>query len=125
MIWTAWTTLAALTMYLWVGTNVARGRTKHKVKAPSMEGPDAFQNVLRVQINTAEQMLMFLPALWMCAFFLSDRWAALGGALWIVGRIIYALAYYKDPSRRTFGFTLSLMANLGLMAATAAGLLMY
>jgi glutathione S-transferase len=84
-----------------------------------------FQCAMRVQMNTLEQMITFLPALWMCAFFLNDRWAALGGAAWIVGRIAYALGYYKDPSKRSFGFMLTMFANIGLMCGAAVGLLTF
>jgi glutathione S-transferase len=119
---TAWTTLAALLVYFWVSANVGRARGKYKVPAPSIDGPVAFQSIYRVQANTVEQMVLFLPALWMCAYFLGDRWAAAGGVAWIAGRIIYALGYYKDPARRGLGFGISLLASLALMAGTIAGL---
>jgi len=125
MKWTAWVTLASLLMYLWMGLNVGRARAKFKIKAPACDGPVGFQSVLRVQLNTLEQFIVFLPALWMCAFFLSDRWAAIGGVAWVVGRIIYALGYYKDPAKRGFGFMLSLIASVGLMVGAAVGLLTF
>ena len=118
MQWTAWITLAALAMYFWTGLNMGKARIKYEVPAPAMDGPIEFQRVARVQANTLEQMAIFLPALWMCAFFVSDRWAALGGAVWVVGRIIDALGYYKAASRRSPGFGIS------MLAATAAGLVM-
>jgi glutathione S-transferase len=124
MQWTAWTTLAALTLYFWVSYNAGVARITYKVAAPSMDGPPAFQSIQRVQANTVEQMLLFLPALWMCAYFFSDRWAALGGTLWIIGRIVYALAYYKNPAKRSLGFGITITASVGLMAGTALGLLL-
>jgi glutathione S-transferase len=124
MKWTAWTTLAALTVYLWVFANAGRARGKHKVLPPSMEGPLEFQSAQRIQANTVEQIVLFLPALWLCAYFFSDRWAALGGVVWVAGRILYALGYYKDPSKRGPGFVIAFLANLGLMLGAAAGLLM-
>lgn len=124
MQWTAWVTLAALTVYLWTGINVSRARGKYRVSAPSMEGPIEFQSIVRVQVNTLEQIVLFLPALWMCSYFFSDRWAALGGAAWIVGRIVYALAYYKAPSKRGLGFGITILASAALMAGTVAGLML-
>lgn len=121
---TAWVTLAALLVYIWTGMNVGRARAKHKVMAPSTDGPEEFQRVLRVQINTLEQLALFLPALWICAYFLTDRWAATGGLAWVFGRILYALAYYKDPAKRELGFGITILSSLGLMIGAAVGLLM-
>jgi glutathione S-transferase len=121
---TAWVTLAALAVYFWTGVNAGRARAKYKVSAPSMEGPPAFQSSQRVQMNTLEQLPLLLPPLWMCAYYLGDGWAAAGGLLWCLGRILYALAYYKNPAKRAPGFTISLVACLLLAAGTVAGLLM-
>ncbi|MES2297408.1 MAG: MAPEG family protein [Pseudomonadota bacterium] len=122
---TAWITLATITIYFWMGMNAARARVKHGIKAPVMDGPIEFMSVHRVLANTLEQMAVFLPALWMCAVFLGDAWAAAGGALWCVGRVLYALGYYQDPSRRTLGFTMSFSATILLMLGTAVGILMH
>jgi glutathione S-transferase len=125
MQWTAWTTLAALGVYFWILANAGRARGRHKVPAPSMDGPPEFLSAQRVQGNTVEQMVLFLPTLWMCAYFLDDRWAAAGGAVWIVGRVLYALAYYKDPALRGPGFVLAMLATLALAIGAAVGLLMH
>ncbi|MFC3108410.1 MAPEG family protein [Undibacterium arcticum] len=125
MQWTAWTTLAVLAVYLWVIFNAGRAREHHKVAAPSMDGPLAFQSAQRVHANTVEQLVMLLPALWLCAYFLGDRWAAAGGALWIVGRVMYALGYYQDPSKRGAGFGINLLAVVALMLGTAVGLMLH
>lgn len=124
MQWTAWTTLAVLAVYLWVSINAGRARATYKVSAPSMDGPLAFQSAQRVQANTVEQLVLLLPALWLCAVFLGDRWAAAGGALWVAGRVIYALAYYRDPQQRSTGFSINVTAIVALMLGAAAGLLL-
>lgn len=122
---TAWITLAALGVYTWTGFNAGRARITYKVKAPSMDGPVEFQCAQRVQANTLEQLPLLLAPLWMCAYFLGDGWAAAGGALWCVGRIMYALAYYKDPPKREAGYVTSLVACVLLMAGTAVGILLH
>lgn len=121
--WTAWTTLVALLVYFWIVFNVGRARGKFRIDAPVMDGPLPFLSVLRVHANTVEQMVMFLPALWLCAVYRGDHYAAAGGAVWIVGRILYALSYYRDPAKRGPGFAVTVLATLGLMAAAASGLL--
>jgi glutathione S-transferase len=120
---TAWITLAALIVYIWMGFNVGKARGQYKVPAPASDGPVEFLSVMRVQANTVEQLVIFLPVLWMCAYFLSDRWAAIGGALWIVGRIVYALGYYKSPAKREIGFGITFFASVALMIGTVVGLL--
>lgn len=122
MKWTAWATLAALVVYFWISANVGRARGKYKVSAPSIDGPIEFQSIYRVQVNTVEQIVLFLPALWMCAYFLDDRWAAAGGLTWVVGRIIYALSYYQDPAKRGLGFGITILASMALMTGTVTGL---
>jgi glutathione S-transferase len=124
MKWTAWTTIAALLMYVWVFSNAGKARIKFQVKAPSMDGPTEFLCAQRVHANTLEQIVLFLPLLWMCASFLGDRWAAAGGAVWVLGRVIYALAYYREPSKRAMGFIVSLAANAALMLGAIVGLIM-
>jgi glutathione S-transferase len=122
---TAWVTLAAMTMYIWVFANVGNARKKFQISAPVCEGPIEFQSVLRVQANTVEQMILFFPALWMCAAFLGDLWGAAGGALWVVGRVVYALGYYEAPKKRSLGFSISSFATLALMVGTIVGLVLH
>jgi glutathione S-transferase len=125
MLLTAWVTLAGLTVYFWTGIVAGQARAKYGVAAPSMDGPDAFLRRQRVQMNTLEQLPLFLPPLWMCGHFVGDRWAAAGGLLWCVGRILYALSYYKDPASRSAGYGISLTACGLLMGATTVALLMH
>jgi glutathione S-transferase len=122
---TAWVTLAVLAVYFWTFGNAAMARAKFKVPAPSMDGPIGFQSAHRVQMNTLEQLPLVLVPMWLCAMFQSDIWAAAGGALWCVGRVLYAIAYYKEPRRREFGFITGMVASAGLILAAVAGLLMH
>jgi glutathione S-transferase len=121
---TAWTTLAILAVYFWTGFNAGRARMTYKINAPAMDGPAPFQAAQRVQANTLEQLPLVLAPLWLCAMFLGDQWAAAGGLLWCVGRILYALGYYKDPARREAGFVLGMIACAALLAGTVWGLVM-
>ncbi|MEO7493528.1 MAG: MAPEG family protein [Massilia sp.] len=119
---TTWVTLAAIALYLWTSYMVAFARARYKVKAPSMEGPPEFLVRYRVQMNTLEQLPVLLAPMWTCAFALGDRWAAAGGLAWCVGRLVYALAYYRDPAKRGPGFSIAFVASAALMVGTAVGL---
>jgi len=79
MVFTAWAMLAVLGVYFWTGVMAGYARVKHKVAAPSMEGPTAFQSAQRVQANTLEQLPIVIVPLWLCATYLGDGWAAAGG----------------------------------------------
>lgn len=120
----AWATLAVLGVYFWTGVMAGWARTKYKVPAPGMDGPLPFQSAQRVQANTLEQLPLVLAPLWLCAIYLGDRWAAAGGLLWCLGRIVYALGYYRDPSKREAGFIIGMLACGALVAGSAVGLLL-
>ena len=119
---TAWASLAAIAVYFWMGLNVSRVRARLAIPAPSMDGPVEFLSRVRAQTNTLEQLPLLLVPLWSCGFFLGDRWAAAGGALWCLGRVYYALGYYSDPPKRIPGFFASLAASVMLFAGAVVGL---
>ena len=123
MIWSAWATLAVLGVYFWTGVMAGWARVKYKVPAPAMDGPLPFQSAQRVQANTLEQLPLVLVPLWLCAYYLGDAWAAAGGLLWCLGRILYALGYYRDPAKREAGFIIGMLACGALVAGSTIGLL--
>ena len=125
MVLTSWATLAILAVYFWTGVMAGWARTRYKVPAPGMDGPLPFQSAQRVQANTLEQLPLVLAPLWLCAIYLGDRWAAAGGLLWCLGRIVYALGYYRDPSKREAGFIIGMLACGALVAGSATGLLLH
>ena len=65
--------VAILALLVYVVTFVNAGRMRHRfdVKAPAVSGPPEFERALRVQQNTLEQLVWFLPALWLFVLFLS------------------------------------------------------
>ncbi|MFZ6864248.1 MAPEG family protein [Undibacterium sp. Ji67W] len=122
ILWTSWLSVVVLAMYFWTVFTVGKARGKYGVKAPSVEGPEEFQRTLRVQANTVEQLVFFFPALWLCAIWLGDKTAAIVGVVWVIGRILYALAYLKNPSKRAVGFLVSTLAALALWLGAIVGL---
>jgi glutathione S-transferase len=100
-------------------TGNARGR--FGVAAPAMSGHPVFDRYFRVQMNTLEQLVIFLPGLAVFAWAVSPRWAAALGVLFIVGRAIYARGYVQDPARRGPGFLLTLIANAALVLGGLIG----
>lgn len=105
------TVLALLELQLF-GMLVARARGKYGIKPPATSGNEIFERHFRVQMNTLEQLVLFLPALWIFASFISPAWAAALGAVFIVGRALYAAAYVRDPKTRVLGFALSSLPTM-------------
>lgn len=120
---TALVTLTAIAVYLWTFVMAGRARGKYSVKAPAITGPEPFERAVRVQTNTLEQIVPFLPALWICAAFFPMP-AAIIGAAWVVGRIIYGFAYYADPAKRGPGFTIAIIATILLWLGGFWGIVM-
>lgn len=119
--YTAFATLLDMILYLVVSFNVGRGRVKYKVQAPSTDGPEGFQRIFRVQMNTLEQLMFHLPLLWIAAFAMDDVFAAMLGLIWFFGRVLYAVRYYQKANRRTKGFMISMTANGFLLIGALAG----
>ena len=101
-------------------TGQARGR--YGVAAPATAGHPIFERFFRVQMNTIEQLVIFLPSLVAFAWAVSARWAAALGVLFIVGRALYARGYIQDPAKRGPGFLLTLIANAALVLGALIGM---
>jgi glutathione S-transferase len=121
-IYTAAVTLLALLLYMGFCMAAAQARGKYAIKAPAVTGHENFERVYRVQMNTAEQMVFFLPALWLCAVLLSDIGAAVGGLVWVIGRAVYAASYLEAPQKRGPGVMITLLAQAGLFLGALYGL---
>jgi glutathione S-transferase len=117
----ALTTLAALLFYVVTIVNVGRARGRFKIDGPAVTGHPDFERVVRVQMNTLEQLVAFLPALWLFAFYLSPNWAATIGSAWIAGRVIYAVGYYRAADKRAAGFGITVLAFTALWVGAAWG----
>ena len=108
------TAIAAL-VYLALVINVGRARFKYGIKPPAVTGDEAFERVLRVQHNTLEQLVFFLPGLWLFALFLNPAIASIIGGIWVLGRILYAWGYYQAAEKRMVGFALSSLSSMTLV----------
>ena len=120
--YSALVSVLALLVYVWVSLKVGGARAKYKAPAPAMSGPPEFERVFRVQMNTLEQIVLFLPALWMFAAIWGDVIAACIGIFWQIGRIIYARAYYVAAEKRGAGFGLTFLPSVILLLGALAGI---
>ena len=104
-------TVLVLLFYFWTGLTVGQMRGRHKIDAPAMIGHPEFERAVRVQTNTLEWLVIFLPAMWLCAAYVNPFLAAGLGVIWIVGRYMYMQGYLKDPKERSMGFLIQLGAT--------------
>lgn len=114
-------TLCALLEYFAFGWLVGSARVKYGVKAPATSGHEIFDRYFRVQQNTLELLIIFVPALWIAAQYWNPTWVAAIGAVFIVGRLFYLRGYVSDPAARHIGFLLSVAPIMVLIAAGAIG----
>ncbi|MEO8346803.1 MAG: MAPEG family protein [Betaproteobacteria bacterium] len=103
-------TLLAVLWYVVTVYQVVRAHARYKIYAPAMTGHPALERAIRVQDNTIEQIVAFLPAMWIYAWYGNPRWAAIACGVWIVGRIIYSVGYWADEKKRSAGFMISFTA---------------
>jgi glutathione S-transferase len=111
---TALVTLLAVLFYFFTSARVGRIRMTLGIKAPATTGHPDFERAFRVQMNTLEAMPAFLPSLWLFAIYINDTIAALIGAVWIIGRIIYFIGYAKAAEKRGPGFGIQALAMIAL-----------
>jgi glutathione S-transferase len=103
-------TLLAILWYVVTVMQVGRARGKYKIEVPATTGDPAFERAYRVQMNELENLVPFLPAMWIFAWFGNPRFAAIACAVWIAGRIIYALGYWAEAGKRHVGYMISTIA---------------
>ena len=123
MRYTILATFAALTTYCWFLLKVGQARRKFGVEAPKTTGSADFERVFRVQQNTVEQLVLFLPSLWIFGFYVSDIVAGLLGLGWTAARALYAAEYYDDAKKRGPGAALTFLVGIVLLIGGTIGAL--
>jgi len=116
--------LLALAQFTWFSLRVGAARPKYKVDAPKTTGNETWERLFRVQQNTMEQLVLFIPAMLAFSFYLSARWALLPGIIFLVGRQLYSWEYVSKPSSRTPGMGMTLLANATLLLGALVSILM-
>ncbi|MDR2872130.1 MAG: MAPEG family protein [Xanthomonadaceae bacterium] len=111
----------AILQFSLFGIFVGRARAKYGVSAPATSGHELFERAFRVQMNTLEQLVGFLPALLIASLYWPNAIIAGIGAVYLAGRFIYRQSYLADPAKRGPGFLLTVIPTFILLAAAVAG----
>jgi len=99
--------LLALAEYIFFIMLVGATRGKYNVAAPATTGDKQWERYYRIQVNTTEQLILFLPALYAFATYVSPTWAFWLGLVFLAGRVVYFIGYSKAGKNRMPGSLMS------------------
>ncbi len=113
----------ALVEFFLFGWAVARARARFGVAAPATTGHEVFERYFRVQMNTLEQLIVFVPSILLFARYVNAYTAAALGAVFVIGRALYFTGYVRSAQGRHLGFMLSALPNVTLLIGAIIGAL--
>jgi uncharacterized MAPEG superfamily protein len=113
--------ILAVLQYLVIGKATGTARASSGLKAPAMTGHDGFERMYRVQMNTLETLVAFLPALFLAAVYWPSYLVVILGLAYLVGRTIYWRAYVANPPSRYIGFMVSIIPTIALAVLALVG----
>jgi glutathione S-transferase len=116
------TILLALLEYIVMAGLVGRARAKYGVRAPAMTGHPDFERANRVHVNTLENLIIFVPAVLIFAVYVSALYAAILGALFVVGRALYAIGYLQAAEKRSVGAGITGIVTIVLVVGGLIGI---
>lgn len=114
----------AILQFFFFGALVGRARKEYAVKAPATTGHELFDRAFRVQMNTLEQLVAFLPALLIAGMYWPQPIVASIGVVYLIGRFVYRQQYVADPSKRGPGFLLTVLPTFSLLLGCLVGAIM-
>jgi len=116
--------MLALTQYIFFVGKTGQFRGKYEVNAPTCTGDVNFECMFRIQQNTMEQLVIFIPALLAFSYFVSPVWGPCLGLVFIVGRFVYFQTYLNDPTTRGPGMMMTFFTNIILVLGTFIGVIL-
>ncbi|MEP7242339.1 MAG: MAPEG family protein [Gammaproteobacteria bacterium] len=122
MVWVSGVVLLAVLQYLVITMLVGRAPGRYGVKAPACTGDPMFERWFRVQQNSLEMLMAFIPAVWLYGWWVSPTWATGIGLVFVAGRLLYAVQYIKDPATRTVGAGVSFFTIIVLVVGGLYGI---
>jgi glutathione S-transferase len=116
--------ILAVLQFLAFGALTGNARRISGLKAPAVTGHDGFERMYRVQMNTLELLIAFLPSLFIAANYWSSTWIAGLGSVYLIGRVLYWRGYINPMSSRSVGFSLSIIPTLLLSLMALVGIIL-
>lgn len=103
---------------------VGKARETYGIDAPAISGNPIFERYYRVQQNTLEILIIFIPGILLFANYVRVDVAAGLGLIFIVGRALYFRGYISNIKSRSLGFILSFFPAQILLIGGFIGALM-
>jgi glutathione S-transferase len=128
-LYPALVTVLALLVYFWNFMSCGQARGKYRIQAPAVTGAPEYERALRIQQNMLEQLILFIPSLWIFCLTTIAFWPGMLlvgtalGLIFVIGRIIYSLSYAKDPKTRGLGFGLGMLPTMILLIGSLVGVI--
>jgi len=123
MEFVALVTLLLLCQYVVFMGMCGKARARSGIVAPAVTGDETFERAYRVQMNTVEQLVIALPAMWVSGMYFMPMVAAALGLVFFVGRMMYRVSYMKDPESRGPGMIIGFLANIAMIATGLWGVI--
>lgn len=114
------TVLALLQLFVFA-VQVGKQRAKHGIKAPAISGQAEFERTFRVHQNTMEQLVIFIPALWLFGYYVHALIGAGIGLIFVIARFAYRSSYLNNPETRTSRFGIGVLAMMALLLGGLIG----
>lgn len=120
MVYATLATLLAVFYTFFLSMKIGMMRDTHNVQSPAITGNIDFERVFRAHQNTIEQLVIFLPCLWLGAAFIGDLVAGTLGLVWVGGRLLFVNAYEAGESR-FLGMSITIIPTIALFLAALFG----
>jgi glutathione S-transferase len=114
-------TALALLQFIVFGFKVGQARGRYGIKAPAVTGHEIFERSFRVQQNTLELLIIFIPGLYLFSHYFSPLVAAVLGVIYLIGREVYSAGYVKEPAKRSAGYGMSFLPAVILIVGGLIG----
>lgn len=111
----------ALAQFMFFCFAVGKARGTYKVAAPATTGNEVFERYFRVQMNTLELLVVFVPSILLFGQYFGAYIAAALGLVYLIGRLMYFTSYVKDPKSRSAGYGLSALPTMILLVGAIFG----
>ena len=113
--------ILAILEYLFFTARTGKARGDAGLQPPAVVGDQTFERYFRVQQNTMEQLIIFLPSIYFFGLYVHALTAAGIGVVFIIARAMYFKAYTSDPSSRLPGMIVTMLCNGILLLGSLIG----